>query len=86
MPSCGRLMPVDKQLAERPVTQYGSICTETLDQNLPAVGDKQQAGVPQTLSDALVIKCGDESLTGAGCGDNQISVASVSLALRMEML
>ena len=76
-------LPVDVQLTEGAVGEDLAVGTQGLVEDLFAVRDKQQRRAAQH---ACVVESGDDGLTSAGRGDDEVAVAVVDLAFDLEVV
>lgn len=76
-----RSLTADVQLAEGAVGQHLPVGPQRLLQDLLSVGDEQQR---RAMRQTRVVERRDDGLAGAGCGDDQVAVPVVQLALELE--
>ncbi len=81
----GRARSTHPLLAERGIAQRVAERGQALVEDLLAMGNEQQAGPPQPLTERPVVQCRHDRLAGTGRGDEQVAVMP-PLARQLEQL
>lgn len=79
-------MPIDQQLAARPISQHCPVGMKTLRQDLAPVRHEQQRRILQTLAKAAVVECRDQGLAGTSSRDDQVPESMMSFSFRLQAL
>ena len=79
-------MPVDEQLAEVRVTQHLRVRAPRLLEDLSAMRDEQQPRAVRAGTHSLVIERRHHRLAGTRRRDDEVAVAAVNRAVRLELL
>ena len=81
-----RLLSVAEDLAEVGVLEYGRVRRAALVEDAPPVSDEEEAGrAPELFTQPAVVERGHDGLAGARRRDEQVAVAVVPIALRLQL-